>query len=324
MEATGDIFHFGCLPADSADSVLWGSSTVQGHIRVYVSPDLATADQLAENEAFAIEQEVAVPQVPPTGVGIGSASKSYMHGVQNERMCAESDCLSQQPSEVSSSCPPSSQDVHGSEDMLSVSSQSDDSICEMLERFSEDCGDERSKYWFDLKVERVFEVKNSKLESRFGLVQGKLHGQSPNIQRLYHGTSGSNAQAIIAEGFKLPKHSGMFGKGVYLAKTPLKCWQYSTREECECSTHYVLVCNVALGSQKEMSQAGVPFRRKASVKDAICRRPKQQTTCDSVKGLSVGQGGSLRVQEHVVYNPAQVLPLWLLELREQPRSGAPE
>merc|ERR1712216_313197 len=181
-----------------------------------------------------------------------------------------------------------------SQAMSSVSSDTDDDgdVLQMLESFTEDCCNGENKYWFNLKVERVFEVNNPKLENEFCQVQTRLRGQTPNIQRLYHGTSGGNAQAIISDGFKLPKHSGMFGKGVYLAKTPLKSWQYSTRDEYhEYRSHYMLVCDVALGSEREMTAAGAPCRR-ASLVDVICRRPMQQTMCDSVKGLAVEQGGS--------------------------------
>merc|ERR1712118_126676 len=92
-----------------------------------------------------------------------------------------------------------------SETLSSVSSEihhdDDDDVLQMLEGFTEDCRNGQNKYWFDLKVERVFELKNARLEAEFRQAQNQLSGKSPNIQRLYHGTSGGNAQAIISGGF---------------------------------------------------------------------------------------------------------------------------
>merc|ERR1712113_1038031 len=119
------------------------------------------------------------------------------------------------------------------------------------------------------------------------------------------------ARAIISNGFRLPKKSGMFGKGIYFAQTPLKSWQYSQVSDHE--TQFMLVCDVALGLETEMKDAGVPPRKIKLINSVRCQWPSS-IDCDSVTGLSRDQGGSLRVQEHVVYNPDQALPIYLLEL----------
>ena len=45
------------------------------------------------------------------------------------------------------------------------------------------------------------------------------------MERLFHGTSKDAAHAIVADGFRLPTHGGMFGAGIYFADTPLKSLQ---------------------------------------------------------------------------------------------------
>eukprot|EP00747_Dinoflagellata_sp_TGD_P101257 gnl/TRDRNA2_/TRDRNA2_168292_c0_seq2.p1 gnl/TRDRNA2_/TRDRNA2_168292_c0~~gnl/TRDRNA2_/TRDRNA2_168292_c0_seq2.p1 ORF type:complete len:417 (+),score=49.98 gnl/TRDRNA2_/TRDRNA2_168292_c0_seq2:26-1252(+) len=165
---------------------------------------------------------------------------------------------------------------------------------EMLQNFHDTCRRRKDMYPFGLSVERMFAITDSIHGSRYEEAQNGLISSNPNIKRLYHGTSCMGAKAIIAEGFKLPTWSGMFGRGIYFADVPLKSWQYS-------NSQYLLVCDVALGQVKEMRTAAPGFRPDA---------------CDSVVGTSFGQGGSLRLPEYVVYKPQQVLPKYLLRVRQ--------
>merc|ERR1712113_1191604 len=138
----------------------------------------------------------------------------------------------------------------------------------------------------------------------------RLRSENPNVKQLYHGTSWECARAIIANGFQMPKIAGMFGKGIYFAGTPLKSWQYS--QVSDHATQFMLVCDVALGLETAMKNAGAPPRKNTLLNAMRCQWPSSPD-CDSITGLSREQGGSLRVQEHVVYNPDQVLPRYLLE-----------
>merc|ERR1712232_1142960 len=106
---------------------------------------------------------------------------------------------------------------------------------------------------------------------------------------------------------------GMFGKGIYFAQTPLKIWQYSQVSSHD--TQFMLVCDVALGTETEMKVAGAPPRKIKLLNSIRCRSPCCPE-CDSVTGVTRDHGGSLRALEHVVYNPDQALPRYLLELRQ--------
>lgn len=187
------------------------------------------------------------------------------------------------------------------------------SLSDMLKRFGNDCQAAHSMYDFELEVVRAFELSNPRLEQRFHLVQDRLHSEDPHLMQLYHGTSWEHARDIIASGFKLPKHNGMFGKGIYFAGTPLKSWRYSNTSTH--STQFMLVCDVALGCAAERKEAGPPPSKRQLLNAVRCQRI-HFPEFDSVTGLSHDQGGVLRVQEHVVYHPDQALPRYLLELRE--------
>ena len=63
--------------------------------------------------------------------------------------------------------------------------------------------------------------------------------------------------AILADGFRLPSHAGMFGRGIYFADTPLKSLQY-TGGTFGCvggGRRYMLVCDVELGNPLETTSA---------------------------------------------------------------------
>jgi len=197
-------------------------------------------------------------------------------------------------------------------------------VSSMLVRFNNGCELNKGRYGFDLEVARVFVIRSPELEMRFLRGKTLLRSRAPNIKELYHGTSKAHAKAILSQGFKLPSRPGMFGKGIYFAGTPLKSWQYSMKGESQSSSskHYMLVCDVALGLEKEMRQAGMP-QRSGWWQAFRERRSPYTLQADSVVGLSQDQGGALRVPEYVVYRSCQALPRFMLELRERRRNSRP-
>lgn len=152
-------------------------------------------------------------------------------------------------------------------------------------------------YTFRLQICRAFSLSNSALEHSFKNGLTKLKSDIPNIQRLFHGTSLDAVKAITSNGFQLPRHHGMFGRGVYFAGTPQKSWQY-----CIGARRYMLVCDVALGRtlEKNTSDSCVEIQR---------------TSFDSVTGLARPHG-TLTATEYVIYDTVQVLPIFLLEVTE--------
>merc|ERR1712176_1026463 len=123
----------------------------------------------------------------------------------------------------------------------------------------------------------------------------KLKSDIPNCQRLFHGTSLNAIRAITSNGFQLPWHHGMFGRGVYFAGTPQKSWQYCKGLRC-----YMLVCDVALGRTLEKKTSDVCFKI-------------QNTDFDSVTGLA-RPDGVLNATEYVIYDTDQVWPIFLFEV----------
>mmetsp|Transcript_128420 Transcript_128420/g.227486 ORF Transcript_128420/g.227486 Transcript_128420/m.227486 type:complete len:174 (-) Transcript_128420:44-565(-) len=158
-------------------------------------------------------------------------------------------------------------------------------------------------YPFSLTVEKVYAIQNPEL--RFGDVRS-------NVRALYHGTSSSGAKGIAAEGFQLPVLPGMFGRGIYFADIPLKCWQYSAKSRSK----HIIVCDVALGRPMKQTKGAYLLTR---------RFLHSRGGFDSVIGLSRREGGELRLPEYVVYQEDQVIPRYLLEIsqvRNPPLSGS--
>lgn len=52
------------------------------------------------------------------------------------------------------------------------------------------------------------------------------------VKTMYHTTSVAAGQAIMAEGFRIPKHGGCFGRGVNLSPDPAHTLMYKSGEAC--------------------------------------------------------------------------------------------
>lgn len=186
----------------------------------------------------------------------------------------------------------------GQQTRVSVQAPADDELQQVLHEFRLASEIGRSLYHCQLMVDRIFVLSSEEQRQRFqeGLLD--LHGENgTNIRRLYHGTACASAKAIVQNGFEAPTTSGMFGKSIYFADVPQKSWQYS-------NNRYMFVCDVALGLPRTLNRADTSAERSYS------------DQYDSIIGIPSQGPGGLRVTEYAVFRPSQVLPRYLLWLRE--------
>lgn len=181
----------------------------------------------------------------------------------------------------------------------------------VLHDFEADCTAFADHYPFRLSVENVFAISNTELSA--ASQEQRLRMGEPQLRRLYHGTSRDSARAICTDGFVLPGHAGMFGKGVYFAETPLKSWRYSSGK----GSRFMIVAEVALGATKVTRKARpelnpeVDFQRSWLLQLICCARD-----FDSLQAVSKCDGGAVNVPEYVVYRHEQALPIYILQVRE--------
>lgn len=79
------------------------------------------------------------------------------------------------------------------------------------------------KYGFVMQMSKLYSVKPCEVLREHKEKASKLG--APML--LFHGTVPSSAESIVRDGFQLPTWSGMFGRGIYFAKDPLKSVNYS-------------------------------------------------------------------------------------------------
>jgi len=87
----------------------------------------------------------------------------------------------------------------------------------------------------------------------------------------------------------------MFGKGLYFTNVPEKSMRYAP-------SGIVLVCDVAIGHTMRSAQSMTSLQM-------------APVGYDSVTGLTLEEGGSLRAPEYVVYTPSQVMPRFVLVMQ---------
>lgn len=161
------------------------------------------------------------------------------------------------------------------------------------------------KYDFRLRVMNIYQFgRSQKFRAGAGL--------------LFHGTTWESALAIVCDGFRLPKHPGMFGKGIYFADCPLKSYQYTRAGLGECTGclgrgGLILMCPVRLGNTRpeRAANAGLSGYNRNSLWACLTF---QTGAYDSVVGVEAEQGGALRVPEYVVYDPAQAALSYIVEV----------
>lgn len=102
-------------------------------------------------------------------------------------------------------------------------------------------------YRFTIRMKRVFRVLPTDILHSY---EEEARRQKLGLpQMLFHGTTPANAERILLGGFEIPSRPGMFGRGIYFAKDPLKSVRYaqqgakspgisrhdSARSEADCS-----------------------------------------------------------------------------------------
>jgi hypothetical protein len=78
-------------------------------------------------------------------------------------------------------------------------------------------------YKYKMSIRRLFRIAPSEIVKDYL----KLSSELGQPTKLFHGTTPGSAERIILSGFELPQVPGMFGRGVYFAKDPLKSIRYS-------------------------------------------------------------------------------------------------
>uniref|UniRef100_A0A7S1R3T9 Poly [ADP-ribose] polymerase n=1 Tax=Alexandrium catenella TaxID=2925 RepID=A0A7S1R3T9_ALECA len=136
---------------------------------------------------------------------------------------------------------------------------------------------------------------------------------------LFHGTDAANVRPILANGFRLPKRSGMFGRGIYFAHCPLKSVQYAHRVAMQLwhyTVGFLLACTVYLGNTRKLRFAK-DVKPSEDLKRGWLASIFGAKDYDSIHAPS-GFFGSVRVSEYIVYQPHQAIPKYVLEFMEQP------
>jgi hypothetical protein len=134
-----------------------------------------------------------------------------------------------------------------------------------------------------------------------------------NELMLFHGTSGSNAEAIAREGFALDKSrsSGIFGKGIYLADYAFKASNYGTYGSGGILT--VLLCRVLMGTPKKFMHnahglRAVPEFRERNFDSVLGVHPKQV----GVGGMGMNASGRAPLREFVLFDAKKVYPEFII------------
>lgn len=80
-------------------------------------------------------------------------------------------------------------------------------------------------YRFKMRITRLFHIRPSEVLKSYEAEARRQGLGKPHV--LFHGTTPANAESILAGGFSIPSHPGMFGRGIYFAKDPLKSVRYA-------------------------------------------------------------------------------------------------
>lgn len=175
-------------------------------------------------------------------------------------------------------------------------------------------------------------------------------------EKLFHGTDVKSAEQILADGFQIPEFPGMFGRGIYFARCPLKSEMYARgtgvrgagwavqsafrtlirrKDEPTFTSRVMLLCDVYLGNSKcERCLLNVwcgcyqgiaaPEDIKPTFLDLVCCPHQCCYYCKSGGFQSVHAPGgrstclnTVKVTEYVVYDPCQAVPLYLVEFETE-------
>jgi len=189
---------------------------------------------------------------------------------------------------------------------------------EVEREFHAGCASYATKYDFKLELKAIYRVDRGDVEADPATTV-KLLSRTVSGRRLFHGTKLANAQHIVKDGFKLPSHAGMFGRGVYFADCPLKSFQYTDGGGQRNTTGTILVCWVELGRPSEHTAAKTSLKRPPH--RTFMQFLKRQERFGSVVGTDQAHGGSLRVPEYIVYDTKKVEVDYILEVAGLPPRG---
>eukprot|EP00427_Karlodinium_veneficum_P025152 CAMPEP_0169119066 /NCGR_PEP_ID=MMETSP1015-20121227/31345_1 /TAXON_ID=342587 /ORGANISM="Karlodinium micrum, Strain CCMP2283" /LENGTH=264 /DNA_ID=CAMNT_0009181895 /DNA_START=24 /DNA_END=818 /DNA_ORIENTATION=+ len=198
------------------------------------------------------------------------------------------------------------------------------------------------KYKKEVTLKRLWRVMPTELWSK-SEADALQYG---NMMRLFHGTSPPNAKSIVMNGFSLPSKAGMFGKGIYFAKTPLKSVQYArkatptfglwnrvtgwfyTDDDGPTGEHQaMLVCDVYLGSARRVSWPNSQINNASDIRPSWCssvfccsRRkydsiyaPGTPHHCKTLCCCCYACCYAVAVSEYVVFDKCQGLPRYVVE-----------
>jgi len=135
----------------------------------------------------------------------------------------------------------------------------------------------------------------------------KFRGDANHTVKLFHGTKEFCTAQIILQGFKLPKHHGMFGKAVYLTPNLGKTFGYTGWN----NRPVVFVCEAILGKIETMPDG---------CRDMDLHKSKNRGF-DTALGKSghtqTYSGSTLYFSEYAVYDPERIRILYLLEFERK-------
>lgn len=158
------------------------------------------------------------------------------------------------------------------------------------------------------KIRKLFKVKF--------IQENKCIYGNDNEILLFHGTKKQNIIPILNNGFKLPLHGGMFGKGCYFANVSIKSQGYSDK--------YLFLANISLGKHRILQTA---MNSLTSASFNLTMKPNKQGEYNSIyaigatsisqtylkyNGLNIpqklvqNQKVALNFDEYIVYDPSAI------------------
>jgi len=185
----------------------------------------------------------------------------------------------------------------------------------------------KSRTKYNMKVLDAYKVHSPSQEKHFQNYQKLLHSKNHPSEptQLFHGTSFYSARNIVANGFKIG-HGGMFGGGIYFAKTPRKSMNFCTARS---GKRVMLLCDVLMGNSRIIKTAknDLDPKKDLSMKKyrlahwgPVFYLESTMRSYDSVSAVPSVLFPFLSVQtpEFVVYKKEQIIPRYVLVV-EPPR-----
>uniref|UniRef100_A0A2H1VI59 Poly [ADP-ribose] polymerase n=1 Tax=Spodoptera frugiperda TaxID=7108 RepID=A0A2H1VI59_SPOFR len=180
--------------------------------------------------------------------------------------------------------------------------------------------------YYTLSLQKVFKVVREGEDDRFSPFKN-LH----NRRLLWHGSRTTNFVGILSQGLRIappeaPVTGYMFGKGVYFADMVTKSANYCRKNYFD-TIGFLLLCEVALGNMhKVIHSNSTPLPRGMDSRfgeGATIPDPAQNRILDDGTMVPLGKPirikpdspDTLRYNEFIVYNEAQVKVKYLLQVK---------